>query len=194
MEDPRFNAVNLLKKLLVKEGGEAKRKILKYLATHEDVNVYEIAKEVFGDGVKYHKNTALHLKQLKKVKGLLSSKRRRGRVYVSLTDYGRSLCRELGISLPTSTSQKIVDGLNMLCREPLTKEEVNQALEILTEDFLELVKEYLEGHVYTHFYYTDMRLALARLREMLKGNLSGVNPNYPGGFEESVKRFMSCYH
>jgi DNA-binding transcriptional ArsR family regulator len=126
------------------EVGEVRRKIVLDLATHPHSTAYQVAKRVFGDGVKFHRKVEFHLGKLKQL-GIVESKRMRGRTFYSVTSGGRAKCLNAGLPLPAEESERLLNGLSLYAVKPLPEEKVEEGRMLLTEGVIDTLKEALQS-------------------------------------------------
>jgi hypothetical protein len=122
--------------------GSAKlTQILKYLCTHNNSTQYSLAQELYGSGIKFNRNAKNHIKRLQKVKGIIKTNKRNGKILISLTEGGKLLCQELGLVSSSLKAQIILSELNAGLKQPLSKSQINQGLDLLTDRSLEGVAD-----------------------------------------------------
>ncbi|MEM2674786.1 MAG: hypothetical protein QXW77_04035, partial [Candidatus Hadarchaeales archaeon] len=120
---------------------QRRREILRYLAHHHESTPYQIAKDLFGNGVAYTATAIRHLRRLAKI-GAVTMKKVEGTYRVSLTEEGRTLCISEGIITPEDQKVGIfLHDLNKALDPPLSPDESKELRGVLSTRLLEALEE-----------------------------------------------------
>jgi len=132
-----------------KGGGKKRRGILEYLLSTKVASYYQLAKAMYGDGIRYSRVTSKHIEKLKQVRIIKvedATEKGRNKKAVSLTKYGRLFCVQIGLSQPSSAGEELLAELALM-GEDFSDNEIEDGKRILNDEIVGACLEIFEGEI-----------------------------------------------